>query len=218
MTLDKESVKIDDNGSDSDETIEPEDDNMVVEEIAVEPVKEEIAVEPVKEEIAVEPVKEEVKPKSKKMGRPPKSLEEKLAKRVVVKEKIIYMIQDENGQFQRLNKSKITNKDVKQFDLKKEKEKQELELGKLLITRKNGKVDKRSSQTKRTPAQIEATRKLVELNKKKREDKKAEKKIEKKIETKEIVKESVREVVSEPFYKPQPAQAKPANPYEGLRF
>jgi len=208
MTLDKESVKIDDNGSDSDETIEPEDDNMVVEEIAVEPVKEPIE----------EGVKEGVKPKSKKMGRPPKSLEEKLAKRVVVKEKIIYMIQDENGEFQRLNKSKITNKDVKQFDLKKEKEKQELELGKLLITRKNGKVDKRSSQTKRTPAQIEATRKLVELNKKKREDKKAEKKIEKKIETKEIVKESVREVVNEPFYKPQPAQAKPANPYEGLRF
>ena len=149
--------------------------------------------------------------KKKTKGRPKKPIEEKLAKQVITKEKIIYMVQNEKGEFEKAKNPKLTAKELKKMELEKEKERKEIELGKRLQTRKNGKIDNRSSKP-RTPAQIEATRKLVEANKKRREEKNKYKKEE----TKQIVKDSVREVVNEPFYQPKPV--KPIDPYENLIF
>tara|TARA_R100001591_G_C4348178_1_gene182490 strand:- start:1277 stop:1948 length:672 start_codon:yes stop_codon:yes gene_type:complete len=149
--------------------------------------------------------------KKKPKGRPKKPIEEKLAKQVITKEKIIYMVQNEKGEFEKAKNPKLTAKELKKMELEKEKERKEIELGKRLQTRKNGKIDNRSSKP-RTPAQIEATRKLVEANKKRREEKNKYKKEE----TKQIVKDSVREVVNEPFYQPKPV--KKIDPYENLVF
>lgn len=150
--------------------------------------------------------------KKKPRGRPKKPLEEKLAKQIITKEKIIYMVQNDKGEYEKAKNPKITNRELKKIELNKQKELKEVELGKTLQTRKNGKIDNRSAKV-RTPAQIEATRKLVEANKKRREDKTTHKKEVKK----QIIKESVREVVNEPFYQPK-SPVKPVNPYEGMIF
>lgn len=190
----KEEVKQEVVETDSDATIEPE---------------EEVIKEVVKEE-PVEPVKKVVK---KKQGRPPKSIEEKLAKQVVVKEKIIYMVQNEKGEYEKVKNTKMGVRDLKKIDLQKEKEKKELELGKKLLTKKNGKLDVRSTM-KRTPAQIEATRKMVEANKLRRAEKSKATKQQNKEIVKESVKESVKEVLQEPFYEP----AQPKDPYANMIF
>ena len=146
--------------------------------------------------------KQEIEVKKKPKGRPPKSLEEKLAKQVIVKEKIIYMVQNDKGDYEKAKNPKITVKELKKIELNKHKEQKEIELGKTLQTRKNGKIDNRSAKV-RTPAQIEATRKLVESNKKRREEKTEHKEKQDKTILKETVKDSVREVVNEPFYEPK---------------
>ena len=179
---------------DSDETIEPEE----------EVVKEEIIEQP------VEPIKKVVK---KKQGRPSKPLEEKLAKQVVVKEKIIYMVQNDKGEFEKAKNPKMTARDLKKIELQKEKEAKEIELGKKLLSKKNGKIDNRSVK-QRTPAQIEATKRMVEANKKRREEKKNQKQQDNKKIVKESVKESVKEVIQEPFYEPP----KPTDPYANMIF
>ena len=97
---------------DSDETIEPDDEGKT---------------EP------VEPIKEVVK---KKQGRPSKPLAEKLAKQVVVKEKIIYMVQNDKGEFEKAKNPKMTARDLKKIELQKEKEAKEIELGKKLLSKK----------------------------------------------------------------------------------
>ena len=181
--------------TDSDATIEPE---------------EEVVKEVIKEE-PVEPVKKVVK--KKKVGRPQKPLEEKLAKQVVVKEKIIYMVQNEKGEYEKVKNTKMGARDLKKIELQKEKEAKELELGKKLLAKKNGKIDTRSTM-KRTPAQIEATRKMVEANKLRRAEKSKATKKENKEIVKESVKESVKEVLQEPFYQP----AKPVDPYANMIF
>jgi hypothetical protein len=199
----------------SDESIEPQSPTTVnvIEEydyIVEEKPKKEKAK---KKKIEVlENLQEEVIKKAKPRGRPKKPLEEKLAKQIITKEKIIYMVQNDKGDYEKAKNPKITNRELKKIELNKQKELKEVELGKTLQTRKNGKIDNRSAKV-RTPAQIEATRKLVEANKKRREDKTTHKKEVKK----QIIKESVREVVNEPFYQP-PAIVKPINPYEGMIF
>jgi hypothetical protein len=199
-----------DNESSSDESIEPQSPN----ETTVEVIEEEdydYLVKQKHKEIYKDD--SEVKPKKEKKpkGRPKKPIEEKLAKQVITKEKIIYMVQNDKGEYEKAKNPKLTAKELKKMELEKEKEKKEIELGKRLQTRKNGKIDNRSAKT-RTPAQIEATRKLVEANKKRREEKSKYKKEE----HKQIVKDSVREVVNEPFYQPKPV--KPIDPYENMRF
>lgn len=153
--------------------------------------------------------KEEVIKKPK--GRPKKPLEEKLAKQIITKEKIIYMVQNDKGEYEKVKNPKITARELKKMELQKEKERKEIELGKTLQTRKNGKIDNRSAKT-RTPAQIEATKRMLEANKKRRE----EKKNYKKEADKQVIKDSVREVVNEPFYQPPPQ--KPVDPYANLKF
>jgi len=154
---------------------------------------------------------EEVEITKKPRGRPKKSLEEKLAKQVITKEKVIYMVQNDKGEFEKAKNPKITARELKKMELQKEKERKEIELGKTLQTRKNGKLDNRSVK-QRTPAQIEATKRMLEANKKRREEKSKYKKAEEK----QVIKDSVREVVNEPFYQPQPA--KPVDPYSNLKF
>jgi len=194
--MSKEEIEtiIDEDNEDSDETIEPEE----------EVVKEEIIEQP------VEPIKKVVK---KKQGRPSKPLEEKLAKQVVVKEKIIYMIQNDKGEFEKAKNPKMTARDLKKIELQKEKEAKEIELGKKLLAKKNGKIDNRSVK-QRTSAQIEATRRMVEANKKRRMEKKNQKQQDNKKIVKESVKESVKEVLQEPFYEPP----KPKDPYANMIF
>jgi len=189
----------------SDESIEPESPN----ETTIKVMEEEEPQEEDEEYNYI--VKSKTKEKKKPKGRPKKPLEEKLAKQVITKEKIIYMVQNDKGEYEKAKNPKLTARDLKKMELQKEKERKEIELGKRLQTRKNGKVDNRSAKT-RTPAQIEATKKLVEANKKRREDKNKYKKEE----TKQIVKDSVREVVNEPFYQPKPAKV--IDPYAGMIF
>lgn len=179
--------------SSSDETIEPTS--------PVAPVVKETKKKKSKKTLDNEIV-ENVEVKKKGKGRPPKPIEEKLAKQVVVKEKIIYMVQNEKGEFEKAKNPKLTVKELKKIELNKQKEQKEIELGKTLQTRKNGKIDNRSAKV-RTPAQIEATKRMVEANKKRREEKAQHKEKENKTILKETVKDSVREVVNEPFYEPK---------------
>ena len=154
----------------------------------------------------------------KRRGRPALSKEEKLAKQVITKEKIIYMIPDEKkGGFKKV-KPELGVRDLKKLELQAEKEKKEVELGRHLLSRKNGKIDKRSS-TKRTPAQIEATKRMLEANKAKREaagKMKEANAIVKKAEKKEEMKSAIREVVSEPYYTPK--DVTPPDPYANMKF
>lgn len=133
----------------------------------------------------------------KPKGRPPKPLEEKLAKQVITKEKIIYVIQDDNGNLIQKDPNKISKKELKKIQMEEEAQKKELELGKKLGRLKNGsaKIPK-----PRTQAQIEHTKRLIEKNKERRGQKTAQKKQD----VKEVVKEAVKEVVKEPMNKPPP--------------
>jgi len=170
----------------------------------------------------------EPKKVKKKMGRPRLTEEEKMAKRVVVKEKIIYMVQNADGDFEKVKKPVLSKTELKKAEREKARVDQEVELGKKLAARKNGVVDKRSSN-KRTPAQIAATQKMLAANK----ARKAARDAEKEAKTKQIVKESLKEVVSEPvepppvdkpFYQPKqstPAPAAPPvkeDPYKNMIF
>jgi ATP-dependent Lon protease len=204
--------------SSDDETIEPispistttvvEDEETYNYTVVEKPKKKKVKKTPIVKEEVKETVNEIVKAR----GRPKKSLEERLAKQVVIKEKIIYMVQNDKGEFEKAKNPKITMKELKKIELNKQKEIKEVELGKTLQTRKNGKIDNRSAKV-RTSAQIEATRRLVEANKKR----KADKDTYKKSQSKEIIKESVREVVNEPFYEP-PKPQPPVNPYDLFIF
>ena len=144
-----------------------------------------------------------VSPVKKKIGRPPKSLEEKLAKQIITKEKIIYVIQDEDGNLIKKDPKKISMKEMKKIKAEEEAQKKELELGKKLGRLKNGsaKIPK-----VRTEKQLEHTKRLMELNK----DRRGKKVTEKKETTKAIVKEALIEVVK------QPAPKKPEPPVKSV--
>lgn len=107
----------------------------------------------------------------KPLGRKPKPKppkEEIVVNREV--QKIIYMIPDGEGGFTKhLNKPRITKKDIQYHKNVMEAEKEELIAGKVLLKKKNGKLDNRSNKT-RTPAQIKATEALVARAKQKRMD------------------------------------------------
>ena len=116
------------------------------------------------------------------------------------------MIPDNNGGYKEVkNPPKLTKRDIKRHENELEVQKQEELLGRKLIRKKNGTADKRSSNVKavRTPAQIEASKKLVELNKKRKEDrlKALEQKEKSKIEDmKEEITDTIIDVVSKPIH------------------
>ena len=68
--------------------------------------------------------------KKKPKGRPKKPIEEKLAKQVITKEKIIYMVQNEKGEYEKAKNPKLTARELKKMELEKQKERKEIELGK----------------------------------------------------------------------------------------
>lgn len=144
-----------------------------------------------------------VKLPEKKKGRPPKPIEEKLAKQVIKKEKIIYVIQGEDGKMIRKDPNKMGVRDLKKLKIEDEAQKAELEYGKKLGRLKNGKA---KIPKERTEAQKRATEKMLEANRLRRAGKKSEAKQERKEEIKEVVKESVKEVVQEPAIEKPPPQ------------
>ena len=149
-------------------------------------------VKPVKEEPLIEV---EEKPK-KKMGRPQTHTKEVIHK---IHEKVIYMIPDGNGGFEQVTNPKpLCKKDLKKIELEKEVKQNEIELGKKLVRKKNGTTDLRS-KNKRTEKQIENSKKLVEYNKKKREEKLKLQKEQLNETIKEQVQDSMIEVVTKPL-------------------
>ena len=149
-------------------------------------------VKPVKEE-PLEVVEETPK---KKMGRPKTHTKEVIHK---IHEKVIYMIPDGNGGFEEVKNPKpLCKKDLKKIELEKQVKQNEIELGKKLVRKKNGTTDLRS-KNKRTEKQIENAKKLVEFNKKKREEKLKLQKEQLNNTIKEQVQDSMIEVVSKPL-------------------
>ena len=144
----------------------------------------------------------------KEQGKPVKETKPKQHTKEIIKtEKIIYMIPDNSGGYKEVkNPPKLTKKDIKKHENELEVQKQEELIGKKLIRKKNGTADKRSTNTKaiRTPAQIEASKRLVELNKKRKEDrlKQKELKEQSKMENiKDEITDTIINVVSKPIEK-----------------
>jgi len=158
-------------------------------------IKQKEQVEGYTNDLKLEVVEE--KPK-KKMGRPKTNFH---TKEIIhkIQEKVIYMIPDGNGGFEQVKNPKpLTKKDLKKLDLEKQAKQDEIEIGKKLIRKKNGSTDMRSKNT-RTEKQIENARKLVEYNRKKKEDRLKLQKEELNNTIKDNVEESMINVVSKPL-------------------
>ena len=140
-------------------------------------------------------LKQEYEQLPKKKGRPPMPVEEKLAKKVVKKERIVYVIQDSDGNLVRKDPAKLGVRDLRKLKIEDEAQKTEIEYGKKLARLKSGKP---KIPKPRTEAQKAATEKMLEANRLRRAGKKSVEKTERKEEIKEVVKESVKEVVQEP--------------------
>ena len=150
------------------------------------------------EPIIIKPTKPVIiKPKKATRGRPKLTPEEKKATKVVIKEKRIYMVKDENGEYKEEKIKPLTERQLKKIELEKKNTELEIEIGKKLARTKKGKVDNRSVK-ERTPAQIAHSKKLVELNRLRREKKTAEKKnnLDKSID--ESVKKSMVKIITAP--------------------
>lgn len=151
-------------------------------------------VKPIKEEPLIEV---EEKPK-KKMGRPKTNFH---TKEIIhkIQEKVIYMIPDGNGGFEQVKNPKpLTKKDLKKIELEKQAKNDEIEIGKKLIRKRNGSTDMRSKNT-RTEKQLENARKLVEYNKKKKEDRLKLQQDQLNQTIKEQVTDSMIDVVTKPI-------------------
>lgn len=200
-------IWVDSEPEESDDTIEPQE--TVVEEIKLKNNKKIIENE-VQDEELLSPVKK------KKVGRPEKSVEEKLAKKTIIKERVVYMIPNSSGGYDKVKNKQLTAKDLKRIEEEKKVENLEVEMGRKLLKKKNGTLDKRSiGQKTRTPAQIAATKAMLEANIKRRQAQKELKDMKKEIKTKEVVKEALNEVIYKPSKKPEP---KAPSPYDNLKF
>ena len=139
-----------------------------------------------------------IKPKKATRGRPKLAEDEKKAKKVVIKEKRIYMVKDDStGEYKEQKIKPLTERQLKKIELEKKNTELEIEIGKKLARTKKGKVDNRSVK-ERTPAQIAHSKKLVELNRLRREKRKTENKesLDKSID--ESVKKSIVQVITAP--------------------
>ena len=125
-----------------------------------------------------------------------KKIKKEIPEKTVYKEKIIYMIPTNNGFIETDSIPKLSKKEMKYLDNDDMVSKEELEVGKKILRRKDGTADLRSkAKRQQTEKQREATKKMLEANKKRREAKKKEKQ-----ETlgKEI-KKAVVDVVTKPI-------------------
>ena len=148
----------------------------------------------------------------KKSAGRPKTKPEK--PQVVTKEitKVIYMIpnDDNSGYIETKNPKPLSERQLKKIDNEKKIKEQEVELGKKLYRTKKGTVDMRSKNN-RTQAQIDNSKRLVELNKKRAADRKLQKEKEMKSMISEEVKDSMIDVVTKPIQqvKKERAERKP---------
>ncbi len=176
------------------------------------------------EEAEPEPEPEPAKPK-RKYTKQPKEIEVKkavLVKKEKVKpkkkaDKVVYIVQDEKtGDVEEVGRpfKKLTKKQALAIEREEEAVKEEIEIGKQLVRTKKGMVDKRSKPA-RTAAQVEATKRLVEMNKLKREQKMKEHNNEVKETVSKTVKEVLSDVIKNPRSlsngktRPEPAKTEP---------
>ena len=107
-----------------------------------------------------------------------KEVKKEMPQKVVEKTKIIYMIPTQSGFIETDTLPKLTKNELKKMENDELVSKEELEIGKKLIRKKDGSADKRSSNIKRngqSDKQKAATQKMLEANRKRREAKKKEK-------------------------------------------
>ena len=128
------------------------------------------------------------------------SMKKKDGRDTIIKhtEKIIYMIPDGSGGYVEQKDKPLTKAQLKRLENQQKTEAIEKEIGRKVFQRKDGAPDKRSHRT-RSQAQIEASKKLVEYNRIKREQKKAEKEKQLKNNIKNSVEEAVVDVVTKPM-------------------
>lgn len=133
----------------------------------------------------------------KKVGRP--KTKEIIHK---VTEKIIYMIPNKDGVYEPVAnpKLKLTKKELQREENLKKLEEEEVSIGHKLLKKKNGTQDMRSKKT-RSQAQIDASKRLVEANRKRAEEKRNKKKEEMKSMINEEVTNSMVDVVTTPIEK-----------------
>ena len=139
-----------------------------------------------------------IKPKKATRGRPKLAEDEKKAKKVVIKEKRIYMVKDDStGEYKEQKIKSLTERQLKKIELEKKNTELEIEIGKKLARTKKGKVDNRSVK-ERTPAQIAHSKKLVEMNRLRREKRKTENKEELSKSIDNSVKKSMVDIITTP--------------------
>ena len=133
----------------------------------------------------------------KKVGRP--KTKEIIHK---VTEKIIYMIPNKDGVYEphKNPKLKLSKKELEREENLKKLEEEEVSIGHKLLKKKNGTQDMRSKKT-RTQAQIDASKRLVELNRKRAEEKRNKNKAELKEMINDEVTNSMVDVVTTPIEK-----------------
>ena len=139
-----------------------------------------------KESVIITPIKQ-------KRGRPKKNKTETIK----IIEKKIYMVQDDNGDYVEKKEKPLSARDLKKIEVEKQNIKTEIEIGKKLIRKKNGKLDNRSVK-ERSPAQIAHSIKLVELNRLRREKKLIDSKKELDNSIDNSVKKSMIKIITEP--------------------
>jgi len=107
-----------------------------------------------------------------------KEVQKEMPEKVVEKTKIIYMIPTQSGFIETDTLPKLTKNELKKMENDEIVSKEELEIGKKIMRKKDGSADKRSSNPKKngqTEKQRAATQKMLEANRKRREAKKKEK-------------------------------------------
>ena len=134
-----------------------------------------------------------ITPIKQKRGRPKKNKTESIK----IIEKKIYMVQDDNGDYVEKKEKPLSARDLKKIEVEKQNIKTEIEIGKKLIRKKNGKLDNRSVK-ERSPAQIAHSIKLVELNRLRREKKLIDSKKELDNSIDNSVKKSMIKIITEP--------------------
>ena len=134
-----------------------------------------------------------ITPIKQKRGRPKKNKTETIK----IIEKKIYMVQDDNGDYVEKKEKPLSARDLKKIEIEKQNIKTEIEIGKKLIRKKNGKLDNRSVK-ERSPAQIAHSIKLVELNRLRREKKLIDSKKELDNSIDNSVKKSMIKIITEP--------------------
>ena len=163
----------------------------LTEEIVEEPVEEiesepepEPEPEPVKKNIsqarlnglkkATQAKKSIAKLTKKQVTKVKNAVKKEMPERVIEKTKVIYMIPTNGGFIESESKPRLTKKELDFLENDEIISKQEIEIGKKIIRRKNGTADLRSKR-EQTAKQKEATQKMVEANKLRRAKKKEEK-------------------------------------------